>query len=483
MTDLHYRPAHVLAAMVRGGEISAAELLEHHLERIARLNPALNAIIWLDAEGARARAGAADAATARGESWGALHGVPITVKESFNLVGAPTTWGEPRFADNIATSNADLVDRYLGAGAVLMGKTNVPWMLGDWQSFNAIYGTTENPWAPGCTPGGSSGGAAVALATGMAALEAGTDIGASIRNPAHFCGVFGLKPSYGIVSYAGHALPGMNRATDITVAGPLARSAEDLALAFQIVAGPPPREALGWRLALPEAERAGARDFKVGVMLRDPNCAQDDGLTAALQNAVDRLAAAGVRIEEAELGFDTTMAHRLYLLLLRAETMARLSDEEHAAQAASLAARGPDDDSYRARIERGATLSHREWLRLDEARARLRQRWAAFFEDHDLLLCPSAASTAFAHDHEGERADRTTLINGQPELVVDQLFWAGLASIAWLPAAVAPAGLAADGLPCGLQIIGPYLHDKRCLAFARLAEDLLGGFTRPPGYE
>jgi amidase len=389
----------------------------------------------------------------------------------------------PELKDNTASQNSVVVDRLLAAGAVLFGKTNVPLMLGDWQSFNDIYGTTNNPWALERTPGGSSGGAAAALAAGLTGLETGSDIGASIRNPAHYCGVFGHKPTYDIVPLRGQNLPGVVTIPDIAVAGPLARSAGDLDLALGVIAGPDDPDAAAWRLDLPPSPKTALEDFKVGVLLTDPNCVQAGELTDQLQNTVDALARAGVQVDAHALPeIDTNRAHQVYLLLLRAETTARLPQEQFERHRERAAERGPGDASYQAIVDRAASQYHRDWLRVHEERNRMRLRWAAFFEDYDLLLCPTAASAAFPHNHGGERADRTTLIDGSEELTVDQLFWAGLSSVVYLPSTVAPAGLTRSGLPCGLQIVGPYLGDRTCIAFAELMEKQIGGFVPPPGY-
>lgn len=483
MEPVTYLPAHEQARMIGAGEISARDLLAATERRVEQFNPTLNAVIHMDLDAARTRAAEADAATARGESWGPLHGVPMTIKESFDIAGMPSTWGAPDLKDNIAASNCLVVDRLLAAGAILYGKTNVPLMLMDWQSFNAVYGTTNNPWDTGRTPGGSSGGAAAALATGMTALEVGSDIGASIRNPAHYCGVFGHKPTYGIVPYDGHALPGIVTAPDITVAGPLARSADDLALALDIIAGPGALEGVGWRLDLAPPAKTALADFKVGVMLTDPICVQDSELTDQLQATVDALAAAGVAVDErARPAFDTADAHRLYLTLLRAETHADLPEDVFEKHRAAAAERAADDLSYDALVDRAVTQFHRDWLKANEERNRMRLQWAAFFEDYDLMLCPVAASAAFPHDHEGERPDRTVPINGGRESVLDQLFWAGISGAFLLPGTVAPAGLTRSGLPCGLQIISSHGGDRTGIEFARLMERELGGFVPPPGY-
>lgn len=484
MTELAFQPAIRLAAAIRDRRVSAAELLDLYLARADRYNPRINAVIIMDVDGARRRARAADEALADGKVWGPLHGVPMTVKESFDVAGLPTTWGVPALRDNIASSNALAVDRLLGAGAIVFGKTNVPIHLADWQSYNEIYGTTNNPWDVTRTPGGSSGGAAAALAAGLTALEMGSDIGASIRNPAHYCGTFGHKPTYGICPPRGHALPGSYAQADISVIGPLARSTDDLELALSVTAGPDPLEGPGLRLDLAPPRHERLRDFRIAVMLTDPNCAQDDAMTAVLQALVDRIARAGAIVSDtARPEIDTRAAHALYIRLLRAATSGRVAEDEHRRQIAEAERLDPLDESYYARMIRANTLRHRDWLIADNERQRMRRVWAEFFRNWDVLLCPVAASAAFPHDHVGERQDRTIPVNGRPEPTTDQLFWAGLSGMVYLPSTVAPAGFTRDGLPVGIQIVAPHLEDRTSLQLARLIEREFGGFVAPPGYE
>ena len=483
MSDIPLRPALEQARLVAAKTISALELLEVHLARYERFNPQLNAVIFTQIEKARSRAKAADAASARGESWGPLHGVPATIKDSFDWVGSPSTWGIPKFKDNYPAADAVAVTRLLGTGANIYGKTNVPLNLADWQSFNDIYGTTNNPWDLGRTPGGSSGGAAAALAAGLSSIEIGSDIGASIRNPAHYCGVFGHKPTMGIVPCHGHQLPGDHTFLDIAVCGPLARSAGDLATALAALAGPHGDEAAAWRLELPPPRHESLADFKVGVMLESPVCRQDGELTDQLQATVDALARAGVQVTDARPELDMMRVQHVYLLLLRAATGTRVDDATFAVNRAAAAARPADDWShYRAYIERGVTISHRDWSLLDDERAVMRQRWAAFFAEYDLLLCPAAAAAAFPHDHAGERPERTITVDNVEVPTIDQLFWAGMPGVAYLPSTVAPAGLTRSGLPAGLQIVAGNLQDRTGIEFARLLEQALGGYQVPPGY-
>ena len=484
MDELAFASALALAAKVRAGEVSSVDLLEHYLARVAKYNPALNAIVLLQADKARRQARAADRAKSSGEPCGPFHGVPMTIKESIDWQGSPSTRGSPAYRENVPDRDAVMVERMQRAGAVIFGKTNVPLLLQDWQTFNEIHGTTNNPWDASRTPGGSSGGSAAALAAGLTGLELGSDIGASVRNPAHYCGVFAHKPTYNVVPWQGAQIPGSFAPSDLVVFGPLARSALDLDVALQVLAGPAGLEAAGWSLALPPAAKRAPGDYRVAVMLESPCCAQDDILTRKLASAVEALARAGVRVDsKARPAVDWEHAHHIYLMLLRAATGARASDEAYARHVVCAAERRSDDRSYRAYLDRAATIGHREWWNLHNERERMRLVWAQFFGEYDLLLCPTASSTAFLHDQTGERPERTIAVNGRREPVTDQLFWAGLSSLVYLPATVAPVGLASDGLPCGIQIIGPHLQDRTCIEFARVVEEVLGGFIPPPGFD
>jgi amidase len=407
----------------------------------------------------------------------------MTIKESYDVVGMPTTWGVPELKDNYPTRNALAVDRLLAAGVVLFGKTNVPLYLADWQSFNAIYGTTNNPWDLSRSPGGSSGGSAAALAAGLTGIEAGSDIGSSIRNPAHYCGVFGHKPTWGIVPPRGQALPGKITPTDISVIGPMGRSAEDLALALSAMAGADEVDGTGWQLRLPPPRRKALREYKVAVMLTDPSSEVDRGVQDRLQAVADFLARKKAKVSDrARPAIDTGEAQRVYILLLRAATSGRLTEEAVRRQLEIARGLQPGDESYYARMTRANTMSHRDWLALDEARHRMRWAWAEFFKDYDLLLCPPAASAAFPHDQQGERHERTIRVNGRPVPTTDQLFWAGYSGMAYLPSTVAPAGFTAGGLPVGVQIVGPQYGDRTCIEFARLLEAEFQAFVPPAAY-
>ena len=483
MIDLPFRPAKQLAALIRGKKVGCLELLETYIARMEKYNPRLNAIIATDLESARRRARAADRALARKEVWGPLHGVPMTIKESYDVVGMPTTWGAPELKDNHPKRNALAVDRLLGAGAVLFGKTNVPLYLADWQSYNSIYGTTNNPWDVSRVPGGSSGGAAAALAAGLTGFEAGSDIGASIRNPAHYCGVYGHKPTYAIVPLRGQALPGRIAPSDISVSGPLGRSAADLELGLAVMAGADEIDAAGWQLRLPAARKKTLREYKVAVMLTDPNSEVDREVQDRLQALADFLARKKVKVSDrARPAIDTSEAHRVFVQLLRAATSGRQTDEVFRQTLEIARGLAPDDESYYARMARANTMYHRDWLAFDEARHQMRWKWAEFFKDYDLLLCPPAASAAFPHDQKGERHERTVRVNGREVPTTDQLFWAGYSGMVYLPSTVAPAGFTPARLPVGVQIIGPQYGDRTCIEFARLLEGEFQGFVAPDGY-
>ena len=481
--DLHFKSAAEIARLIRERKISAVETLKHFLARVETYNSCLNAIIWLDAARACERARAADAALAKGEIWGPLHGVPMTVKESYNVAGSPTTWGDPKFKNNVTETSALAVQRLERAGVVLLGKTNVPLLLADHQSYNAIYGATNNPWDLSRTPGGSSGGSAAALAAGLTGIEAGSDIGGSIRIPAHFCGVFGLKPTWGVVAPKGQALPGSYAYSDMSVVGPLGRGADDLELALDAMAGPDEIDGVAWKVDLPACGAASLRDFRIAVKLRDPNCEVETEYADKLQALADALASRGARVKEAEPKLDTARLHELYTLLLRAATSARTPDEDIERWRKAAEAVRPGTEAYLERMVRGSTLPHRDWLRLNNERHGLRGAFAAFFEDHDILLCPVGVSAAFAHDHTSERWQRKITVNGKPFPSTDHLFWAGYSSLVYLPSTVGPAGTIGSRLPVGYQAIAASGRDKTAIALSRFIEKDIVGFVSPPGFD
>jgi amidase len=425
--ELPFRSAIELAHLIQTREVSSVELTRTYIERIERYDGAVNAVPVRMFDQALADAAEADAVLARGEDVGPLHGVPMTIKESYVLKDTPATWGLEAFKDNVATRDGLAVSRFRQAGAHFLGKTNVPVDLADFQSYNPIYGTTGNPWNTERIPGGSSGGSSAALAAGFGALEAASDIGGSILNPAHYCGVYGHKPTWGIVPMSGHELMEGVPDADLSVCGPLARSAADLALALGIMAGPVEREAVGWRLDLPGPDIASLKSLRVAIW---PN---DD------QAPVSRETEARV--------------------VMVGETLERLG-----ATVSDL---------------RGIVMHHRDWIRHNFRRERLRRAWDEFFAEWDVLVCPQMATPAFPHDHR-PFAERTINVDGVEQPYWQQLFWAGMVSNAYLPSTVFPTGPGSDGLPIGLQAIsGPY-RDYRTIEFASLMAEEIGGFAAPP---
>ena len=483
MTDLAFRSATDLVAALRKREISSREALDHFLARAERHNPTINAIVAWDIESARARATAADAATARGESWGPLHGLPMTIKDSIEVVGMPTTCGAPELREHRAVANAPAVQRLLDAGAVVFGKTNLPIYAGDCQSYNEVYGTTNNPWDVTRIPGGSSGGAAAALAAGLTGFELGSDIGGSIRNPAHFCGVYGLKPSWGVVPSRGHipGPPGTLATSDLGVLGPLGRGADDLTLGLDVLAGPDAWDARAWRVALPPPRRTRLAEFRVAVWLDDPICPVEAAVAERLQAALDVVARSAAKFDAKLRPVDGAESFSIYLRLLYGALATGLPPAMLQLFDAMLPGLAADDESVTANLVRGASQRHRDWNVANERRAQLRARWDAFFRDFDVLLAPVMPTVAFAHDHS-DLATRSVAVNGQALPYMHQLFWAGHASVAYLPAVAAPVGFAKDGLPVGIQIVAPYLEDRSAIAFAAALASEIGGFAAPPGF-
>ena len=476
---IHYQSATQLAQQIARGALRSRDLLEHLLARVDALNPEINAIVVQDRERARRRADAADAASARGERWGPLHGVPFTVKESFDARGLATTFGFDALKDHRADADSVVVQRLLSAGAVLFGKTNVPEALADFQSYNAVYGTTQNPWRSGHTPGGSSGGSAAALAAGFTPLEMGSDIGGSIRNPAHFCGVFGHKPSFGLLPARGHTIHGQLSGPDLAVVGPLARSATDLALMLDLLAQPDEIDAAGLRVALPRLNKPTAA-LRIAVWDNDPVCPVSGAVRARLAAVCETLGAAGASVDRHARPFDDAAAAQvLYDQLLQSAMGGGLGDEAMAAAIQCARGLSPDDNGPSARVLRAQVMRQREWSRHHEARTQLRWAWHRFFQRFDFVLAPVMPVTAFAHDH-GRFGQRSMTVDGRDQPYFDATFWAGLATLAYLPATVLPAGPAEDGLPVGIQIIGPAYGDQLCIGLAQRLQALGFGFAPPP---
>ena len=480
--ELLYKSAFSIAAKIKAGNLSAQETLEFFIARVERHNPELNAVVAFDYARARSRARAADAAAARGEDWGPLHGVPCTIKDALRVEGLVTVGGDPAHRDHIPKANALAVQRFVDAGAVIFGKTNVPFLSSDLQSFNEVYGVTNNPWNVERTCGGSSGGAAAAVAAGLTPIEIGSDIGGSIRTPCHFNGVYGHKPSYGLVPQRGHLPPGEHIFTegDMAVVGPIGSNPDDLEKALDVLVGPPPEMAPAWSIQLPEARCTGPGQLRVAVWADDDLCPVHPEIKAAITAAADCLEALGASVNHsARPKFDTVKYLRNYRFLLGAAIGGSMPESVFEAMAEAMLSLNPDDHSDAAIMARAIGGPHRAWAREYERREAWRRIWAEFFEDFDVLLCPCAFLPAFPHDHDPNIDARRLECNGEQRPYWDVLFYAGLTLNGKLPATAVPVGLTGDGLPIGMQIAGNFLDDKTTLAVAKMLEREFRGFEAP----
>ena len=474
-TEIHFASATELAAAIARREIGALEALEMYIARVETVDGALNAVVVRDDARARARARAIDAGSAGG---GPLRGVPMTVKESFDVAGLPTTFGLPEYARNVRARSAVAVERLEAAGAVVFGKTNVPRLLLDWQSFNAVYGTTANPWDTARTPGGSSGGAAAARAAGLTGLEIGSDIGGSIRVPAHMSGVFGHKPTWGLLPMIGHSLAGAVAPTDISVIGPLARSVRDLQVSLDVLAGPDPADG-AQRVVLPPPRATSFAGLRVAVWADDPVSPTDPQITAGLHELAVFLARRGAVVRHTRPPIDVAEAYDLFLKLIACALAPRFTPEQ-LAEAAARAAAAPDAPNPDAVMDRSYGLLHREWLPLNERRHVIRRIWQAFFADFDVLLCPPFGTAALPHDTTTPQRERRVVVNGRTIAYNGLGFWAGTIGAYGLPATVAPLGQTRQNVPIGVQIVGPAYADLQTLACAALLEREWRAFTPPP---
>lgn len=459
--DICLEPAASLAARIRRREISSRELTAMFLARIARINPVVNAVVTLDEPGVLAAADAADRRTAAADpaELGPLHGLPATIKDAIEVAGMRSTGGSEALRDHIPDRDAPVVARLRRAGALIAGKTNVPEWSGDVQTYNPLFGATNNPWDLSVTTGGSSGGPAAAVATGMTAFEVGTDIGGSIRIPSSFCGIFGHKPSFGVVPQRGYldSVGGGVIDADMNVFGPLGRSTEDLEVLLGVLAGPADEDARAWRLELPPPRHDDLAGFRVGLWLDDPACEVEGAAVELLASAASSVEKRGATVTRDRPPLDLAEVRELFEQLL--------------IPAVSVSFDGEMGDALGG--------NHRHWLDRTRHRTLVRQVWARWFEDHDVLLCPVMPMLPFPHDHSGSVATRSVVINGQDRPQAGTLAWTGLVGVAYLPSTVVPLGLV-DGRPVGVQVVGPYLHDRTCLRFAAHLAELTGGYRPPP---
>jgi amidase len=449
-----------LEAAIRARSLSSRELLTSFTTKIDRLNPAVNAVVTTDLDRAEELAGRADDAAAHGTWFGPLHGLPFTVKDAIETAGIRSTGGAPALADHVPEVDAPAVARLAGAGAVLFGKTNAPTWSADFQTHNELFGTTNNPWDLSRTPGGSSGGAGAAVATGFTSFELGTDIGGSVRIPSSFCGVFGHKPSFGVIPQRGYLdhVGGGTIDADVNVFGPLARSVEDLELLVGILAGPLADAAAAWRLDFPGPRATELSGLRIGTWLDDPQASVDSAVGDVIEAAVGAFASAGAKVTTARPPLEIDQMFNLYLGLVGAAVSLSLDP-------------GTSELSG---------LGHRQWLELKIEQARVRAVWADWFSQFDVLLCPVMPMPPFVHDTAAPFMERSCLIDGQPRAHMNCTAWTGLIGVAYLPSTVIPAGRTGTGLPIGLQVVGPYLEDRTSLQAAKLFTEVLGEWQAPP---
>jgi amidase len=429
----------------------------------------------------------ADAAIARGERRPLL-GIPMTIKESYNLAGTPTTWGFVPQKNFVPKDDAVAVQRVKDAGGVIVGKTNVPIALGDWQSYNDIYGVTNNPYDTSRTPGGSSGGSAAALAAGYGPLSLGSDIGGSLRVPAHYCGVAAHKPTLNLVASRGHTPPPLPPAPiehDLAVVGPMARSAADLALLLDVIAGPDELDSgVGYRLTLPPARHDDLGSFRILVLDTHTLLPSDTSVRSAIGKLAEDLTKCGARVQrQTDLLPDLAASARTYMRLLLSFLALTFPPEALAKVRENVSKLDAADDSLAAERQRGTVMDHREWLLANAARTAERAQWRALFGAFDAVICPIMPTAAYPHDHSPEQSRRTIMIDNTPYPYVDQLAWPGVATMPGLPATTIPIGFTTNGLPIGMQIIGPWLEDRTPLKLAELIEQELGGFVPPKGFD
>ena len=478
MSELAYSSAIAIAKMIRQRELSSREALDYFLARVAALDKPINSVVTIDADRARTEADAADAALARGEVRGPLHGVPITIKDSFQTAGMRTTSGAPELAGFIPHEDAWPVARLREAGAIIFGKTNLPIYAGDLQSYNEVFGTTNNPYDVSRTPGGSSGGSAAALACGFTPLELGSDIGGSIRLPSHMSGVVGHKPSYGIVPAHGQipGPPGTLTLADLAVAGPMARAVEDLKLGLEIMSGPNRWEHPAWRLKLPPPRHRTLKGYRIAAWLDDPRCRVEPDSRELLEKA-----AADARFRRCTdrsrgaAGLHSGKGGR-YLLRPAPGRPRRRSQRDRIEDYATATG-----DTPVARTSGSSRCAIAQWLSYNERRLQMRKRWEEFFAKWDAILLPVMPCPAIPHDHSEPMASRTVTSTATAFLLgPDHLDGAGGRML--LACHRCSCRRLANGLPVGIQIVGPYLADLTTLDLAARLSAICGGCPRPPGF-
>ena len=480
-----YKSAFQLGKEISLGQRSSVETLEFFIDRLSQHNEDLNAVVAFDLDGARKKAMDADKAASSGKSWGPLHGVPVTLKDAFSTKGLVTTGGIPNLKAHVPEESADAVQCYEKAGAIIFGKTNVPYFCGDLQSYNEIYGTTKNPWRLDRTCGGSSGGAAAALAAGITPLELGSDIGGSIRVPCHFNGIYGHKPSFGLVSYRGHVppSPGVLTEPDLSVIGPMSTSARDLEQAFDLLISPNKQRNGDWSIQLQEPEFSSLKELRVAVWSNDDFCPVDNEISEAILKVGEYLQSAGATVNfKARPSFDPEINHINFTLLMLAQQAAGMP-EGLRKKARKMVESAEKDDMHEPLLQmRGISIDYVEWMRQNEIRLQTKRSWSHFFAGFDVLLCPCTSVTAFPHDHEPDIHKRRITVNQETRRYSELMRWPGLTINAHLPSTVVPIAKSSDGMPIGMQITSNFLSDRTTLSVAQLLESSYYRFVAPDGY-
>lgn len=462
--------------------VTSTELLEAQLQRIEQFDGPINAVVATDVARARREATAADEARAAGKRLGPLHGLPMTIKDTYETQGLVTASGAVPLADFVPLSDADMTQALRQAGAIVFAKTNVPLFAGDHQTYNGVYGTTNNPFGLDRTAGGSSGGAAAAVAAGFTLAEVGSDIGASIRLPSAFNGVFGLKPTHGVLSLRGH-IPGPTGTLaqpHLSVAGPIARSAEDLALLMDVLVEVGSFDNVPGA-ALPEATPRSVDSLRIGIWSDDDEAPVSAGVRETVEALGSQLAAAGSTVvHNAHPSVSSARLHETYLQLLMPHLGAGFPDKAYD-RMAEIARQTDSVEELDQAARRGAwaASSHRDWLKANERRAKAIASWDKLFDKVDLVVAPVAPTVAFPHNYDERYNDRVTDIDGVEHPYTDILFWAGIATMPGLPSAVIPAGTA-DGMPCGVQLIAKRWSDLQLLVDASTICQALGISFKPP---
>ena len=489
--EWNYMTASQLVRQLQSGAISSRELLEHYITRLEEKNPSINAVIETDYAGARKLADEADAKAKAGISLGPLHGLPMTVKDTYEVPGMTCVAGAPEYRYHRPKQAAVAVQRLQQAGAIIFGKTNVPYLASDLQSFNKVFGTTNNPWNTGLTPGGSSGGAAAALAAGLTPVELGSDLAGSIRTPCHYCGVYGHKPTQGIVPLRGH-VPGppgtLREPTSMAVAGPMARSAQDLELLLDILVGPPPQLEAGWKVDLPAATKTSLADFKVLLWMDDELCPIDPQLRNLYLSVADALQTAGAVVEQGQpAGFSLEDIYPYYLSQLGAVAGVAQSVTVRRGMAvmgwlAQLLEAFIQVPKHFFRFLMGANVSFADHQRREERIQHLRDKFLAVFAEYDLILMPPTPTTAHPHEQLANMSKRKIPIGQAQRSYTDLFMWVAPVSLFGLPATSVPVGMTSSSLPANLQVVAAPYQDKLSLRFADLISRVVGGFQPPPGY-